>query len=280
MNLEDALRNWEEAGMHGSREERIGRGKKWLPYYDYLAGRQDADRYELPEKPDAFVAQLLADGAVKPGDSVLDIGAGTGAYALEFARAGCLVTALDASRRSLAVLQAKAEKCGLLRRIEAVCCAWEEFIPDRHYDVTFCSMCPAICNFTELERMESITDRTCCLITVARGSFDRHRKAMMAGLGIRPRGGMVTEAIHYMNALYLSGRLFQMKSSLRHSFYQVSEETVLEQYPIYFKIFGVDETVSVPFLEKYLKDNAEDGFLKDESLLNLAMLYWTPADMP
>ena len=274
MNLEDALRIWEETGKHGSRRERIERGKKWLPYYDYLAGRQDISGYTLAEKPDAFVAQLMADGAVKPGDTVLDIGAGTVAYALEFARAGCLVTALDACGRSLEVLQARAEKCGLSGQISTVCRAWEEFTPDRQYEVAFSSMCPAICNLEELERMESITARTCCLVTVARGSFDRHRRAMMAGLGIVPSGGMVTEALHYMNVLYLSGRLFQMKTISRHSFFQVSAETVLEQYPIYFKIFGVEETVSLPYLEKYLEDNAKDGFLADESLMNLAMIYW------
>lgn len=274
LTLEEAIRNWEEAGRHGTREERIARGKKWLPYYAYLAEKQDPEQCPIPETAREFVAALLADGAVRPGDRVLDIGAGVGNYALEFARQGCCVTALDASPECLEVLGARAEKWGLSHRIERIQGAWEEFIPAGKFDVTFSAMCPAICDMAELERMEAITSRLCCLITVTRGSYDKHRKAMMARLNIRPQGGMTTEALHYMNVLYLSGRQFQMKSMSVHSFRRVSAETVLAQYPIYFGIFGVEKSRSLPFLESYLRENAKDGFLDDESQMNLAMLYW------
>lgn len=274
LTLEEAIKNWEETGQHGTRQERIERGKKWVPYYAYLAGRQNPEAYTLPEQPNAFVAELLHSGAVKPGDTVLDIGAGMGSYALEFAGAGCHVTAMDASAECLEVLRKKAEICGLQDRIETVQTAWEEFAPVRKYDVTFSSMCPAICNLEELERMEAITKKTCCLISVTRGSYDKHRKAMMAGLNIRPQGGMTTEALHYMNVLYFTGRQFQMKSLCTHSCHKVSVKTVLEQYPIYFRIFGGDEEVSIPFLQSYLAGNAVDGYLEDESQMNLAMLYW------
>ena len=98
---------------------------------------------------------------------------------------------------------------------------------------------------------------------------------MMAGLGIKPAGGMVTEALHYMNVLYLSGRLFRMISRSTASTRKISERSVLEQYPIYFRIFGVEEDVSVPFLKDYLARHAEGGFLSEESRMNLAMLYWS-----
>lgn len=274
LTLEDAIRNWEEAGRQVTRQDRIQLVRKWLPYYAYLAKNQNKEPFSLPEQPNEFVTALLADGTVKPGYTVLDIGAGMGSYALEFARIGCYVTAMDASSDCLEVLRSRAEKCGLADRIETVHAAWEEFIPEEKYDVTFSSMCPAICNMEELERMESITNRVCCLITVTKGSYDKHRKAMMNALNIRPQGGMTTEALHYMNALYLSGRQFQVKSLSAHSSRRVSAETVLSQYPIYFRIFGVEEDVSVPFLQDYLAKYAVGGFLEDESLLNLAMIYW------
>ena len=40
----------------------------------------------------------------------------------------------------------------------------------RKYDLTFASMCSAICDKQEIINMESITGEYCCLLTVARGS--------------------------------------------------------------------------------------------------------------
>lgn len=272
LTLEEALKNWDEAGQHGTPAERIARGRKWLPYYAYLAKRQLAAPYALPEEPNEFVTALFDSGAVKPGDTLLDIGAGMGSYALEFARQGCRVTAMDPSRECLEVLESRAARAGL--EIETICGTWEEFAPAGNYDVVFSSMCPAICNLEELERMEALANRTCVLITVTRGSYDKHRKAMMKALNIRPHGGMTTEMLHYMNALYLSGRQFRLHSLSTFSAHRVSAETVMEQYPIYFSIFGIPEEESLPFLRKYLAENAADGFLEDENRMNLAMLWW------
>ncbi len=273
--LQEAIKIWEEKGKHGTKEERIERGKKWLPYYAYLAGKNKGADFHLPEKPDELVSALISEGGIKPGDSILDIGAGMGSYALRFAQAGCNVTAIDASLPCLELLSERASACGLDDRIRTACTSWEEFETEEHFDMVFTSMCPAICNYDELMRMESKAKKACCIITTARGSYDRHRKAMMAALDIHPSGGMVTEALHYMNVLYLSGRELQIKSRSIKSNSKISKERLLEQFPIYFKIFGINEDVSIPFLGEYFKSNAKDGYLEDESLMNLAMLYWS-----
>ena len=122
--------------------------------------------------------------------------------------------------------------------------------------------------------MESMTKRLCCLVAVMRGSYDKHRKAMMAQLGIQPKGGMTTELIHYYNALYLMGRQPNVLCRTMHSETAVPVERLMEQYPIYFKIFGVEEARSRAFLEDYLARNAADGFLREESHINFAMLTW------
>ena len=48
----------------------------------------------------------------------------------------------------------------------------------------------------------------------------------------------------------------------------------LPRYPVYFRIFGIPEYQSIPFLERYLAGYAEDGFLEDESYLRQALIYW------
>ena len=85
---------------------------------------------------------------------------------------------------------------------------------------------------------------------------------------------MTTEAIHYINTLYLMGRQPNVKFLEFRRTSHVSAETIMEQYPIYFEIFGVAKETSVPFLKQYLAKHAVDGFLEDESYLRQALIYW------
>lgn len=272
-SLEECEQIWDEAGQHGEPADRIRRAEAWLPYYAYIAGPMKTVPFSPEAENDSFPALLLREGLVRPEDSILDIGAGMGGDSLAFASSCKSVTALELSGACLNVLRHRAE--GLdLRNIETVQKPWEEFDPQKQFDVCYSSMCPAICNVEELRRMESMTKRRCCLVTVTQGSYDKHRKAMMAELGIQPKGGMVTEAIHYYNALYLMGRQPDVRCRTVHREYTVPKERILAQYPIYFKIFGVEEETSAAFLEDYLARNAQDGLLHDESHINFAMLTW------
>lgn len=271
--LENCEKLWDEAGRHGSKHERMERTKRWEPYYSYLAQKTlAAATAEMIADP-PFVTHLVKDGVLTQDSTVLDIGAGMGTYALPFAKVCREVTALDPVGACLNVLWHKAAHYNLTN-ISCTHDFWENYSPDKTYDVTFSSMCPAICNVEELRRMESMTAHTCCLVAVQRGSYDLHRKAMMAGLQIKPQGGMTTEAIHYINALYLMGRQPNVKFQESRRTSRVAAETVLEQYPVYFEIFGVSKEHSIPFLEKYLAEQAVDGCLEDESYLRQALIYW------
>ena len=206
---------------------------------------------------------------------MLDIGAGMGSDSLYFAAHCSKVTSLELSGDCLEVLRCRAEGLGL-KNLETVQLPWEEYRSAERFDVCYSSMCPAICNAEELRRMESLSKRLCCLVTVTRGSYDRRRKAMMAGLGVKPRGGMVTELIHCFNVLCLMGRQPEVRCRTVHREYDAPVEKLLEQYPLYFKIFGVPEERSRAFLEDYLSRHAANGFLHEESHINYAMITWKP----
>lgn len=258
---------WAEAGRHGTPDERIARTRLWEPYYSYLA------QFAEPAAEPAFVARMAKEGVLTPDTTVLDIGAGTGSFALPFAKHCKEVVALEPVGACLDVLKAHARQQSLAN-IRTVHGFWEEFQPSEQFDVTFSSMCPAICNVEELKKMEAMTRKACCLVAVERGSSDPHRRAMMQQLGIKPRGGMVTEAIHYINALYLMGRQPSIFFTRQQQTTRISAQRVLEQYPIYFSIFGIPEQTSRAFLQDYLRKNAPDGFLTEESCLRQALILW------
>ena len=272
--LENCEKEWKAAGKHGTIKERILRSDAWLPYYKYISGPLKEEVCPPAPDPDSFPAWLLGRGLIEPEDRVLDIGAGFGEDSLVFAAHCRSVTALDPSPACLQVLTRRGAQRGA-ENIVPVLAHWENFTPTDRYDVCYSSMCPAICNTEELRRMESMSRRLCCLVAVMRGSQDRHRKAMMEELGIRPRGGMTTELIHYYNALYLMGRQPNVICRTREYAYDIPEERLLEQYPIYLGIFGVPEKRSVPFLKDYLARHGENGVLREESRIHFGWLWWT-----
>ncbi len=271
--LEECEKLWDEAGKHGAAPERMARTRRWFPYYSYLAGTMKNAPYSLPEQPRPFVDILRRENILRDTDTLLDIGAGMGGFSLEASRYCRSVAALEPNGDCLELLRRRAELCGV-ENVTPVEGFWETYSPEEAFDVTFSAMCPAICNVEELQKMEAMTKRTCCLVAVTRGSYEKHRKAMMQELGIRPQGGMTTEAIHYINALYLLGRQVNIHCVTTRASYPVPETRILEQYPIYFQIFGIPEEISVKFLKDYLERNAVGGFLEDEVLLNQALIYW------
>src|SRR5215469_976859 len=69
-------------------------------------------RYRLAY-PDRLIARVARLSGLKPGDPVLDLGAGTGMLAVGFAKLGMAVTAMDPEPDMLAVCEEAAQEAGV-----------------------------------------------------------------------------------------------------------------------------------------------------------------------
>jgi SAM-dependent methyltransferase len=93
----------------------------------------------------AEVDFLIEELGLNPGNSILDIGCGTGRHSLEFARRGFHVTGVDFSSEMLQVAKNRAIDEGL--NIEFVESPAQDFIPTKKYDAAI-SLCEgALCLF-------------------------------------------------------------------------------------------------------------------------------------
>ncbi|GAB2758480.1 methyltransferase [Streptomyces bullii] len=70
-----------------------------------------------PQEDTELLAGALSEESLPPGAEVLDVGTGTGALALEAARRGAHVTAVDVSRRAVWAARLNALRAGLPLRI-------------------------------------------------------------------------------------------------------------------------------------------------------------------
>jgi 16S rRNA G527 N7-methylase RsmG len=271
--LEDCKKEWEKTGKYGTPTERIERNKLWMPYYSFIAQQMLKTSYTKNEGVCEILRFLTGEKALNKSDTVLDIGAGNGRYTLELAQLCSAVTAIDMNGTSLSVIRKYAKEIGL-SNITTLAKSWEEYDTDEKYDFILSSMCPAICNIDEILKMENMCKRTCCLVAVGRGSYEKVRQDIMKLLPIKKISGMTTEALQYYNILYLMGRQVNVKTCSQHFEYAQTLEGLLNQYPIYFKIFGVDESTSKSVITQYFNTHSENGVLKDECQLNYSLLYW------
>jgi len=271
--LEQCKRAWVDAGQHGDRQTRVARNRLWARYYAHLAGEGEDGPARIDAQARDAVDRLIAAGRLKPRDTVLDIGAGTGTYALALAGRCQSVTALDMDPASLSALGARAAALGL-NNIELVQGMWEEFSPGKKFSLTFSALCPAVCDYDELVKMEAMAARACCLVAAARGSIDPHRKNLMALLDVKPAGGMTTEAIWYYDMLYLMGRRPDVFNWTVERACDLPLEQACRRGAVYFEIFGVPRAQSESVLRRYYKQHAQNGLVREEVRINLAMLAW------
>jgi len=90
--------------------------------------------------PDAFFDRVYADGFVKPGASLLDLGTGTGTLARGFALRGCRVTGIDPAAEMLE----QAKEMDKLAGVEIeyrVAKAEATGLPDSSFDVVTAGQC-------------------------------------------------------------------------------------------------------------------------------------------
>jgi len=238
-----------------------------------MAKQQENSEAGYDPHAEAIVRYLIDAGWMHNNAAVLDIGSGTGAYSLTFAKHCSEVTALDMDAASLSVLGNRAAQLGL-SNISCVQSMWEDYEAGNRFSLTFSSLCPAVCTYEELLKMESMTTKTCCLIAVTRGSYDLHRKELTQRLAVKPAGGMTTEALWYYEMLYLMGRQPDVRNWTIHYEHDVPIEEACRRNEVYFQIFGIPEEKSRPVLRQYFESRAHDGLVHDESHLNTALICW------
>jgi ubiquinone/menaquinone biosynthesis C-methylase UbiE len=113
--------------------------------YTYWAASYDLENNALIAVEEIYVDPLLAQLSFK---HVLDVGTGTGRYALKLAREGATVTALDPSPEMMAVAQQRAQDEGL--SIDFQLTSLDAGLPlaDNQFDLLICAL--VLCHVSDM----------------------------------------------------------------------------------------------------------------------------------
>ena len=196
-----------------------------------------------------YASTFIEYAGVRPGESVLDVGAGWGTLALPLARAGHPICALDFSPRMVALLRQRATEEGL-QSLAARQLSWEddwEAAGISPADVAVASRSLAVADLAAaLRKLDAFARRRACLTLSANGLYFPDLLAQEAvGREVEPR----YEHVYAVNILHQMGiaaevrfiphdrrRTFQSREQARESLRKMiapadeREERLFDEY--------------------------------------------------
>jgi SAM-dependent methyltransferase len=196
-----------------------------------------------------YVAGFIASMRIRPGESVLDVGCGSGALALPLARAGHDVTGVDFSAGMLEVLRRQAAAEGL-RNVWTIHAGWED---DWHAagvgaaDVAIASRALDVRDLrAALQKLDAFAGRRVCVTLPADGLFYPQLLAREAVGRAHPKRGDHGTAVNVLRQMgieaeigfleHVSASLYESKEVALESLHRVvapadeREEGALERY--------------------------------------------------
>lgn len=212
-------------------------------------------------------------GAEFDGRRLLDIGCGTGNYALPLAARCSAVTGVDGSPSMLRVFKAQAREHGI-KNARAIASKWKDLpgpVTAGKFDIALASMTMAVHNKAEILKMERAAAQ-CVYIGwagVRRNAFlekvYRHHGLVYKA---PPGADLVLPILREL------GRKFKLKY-LRDGWNKVmTKAETLKEIEVAMKVNGV--RLDYKWLEPLLAKAVRGGFIKQRTLARKAIIVWRP----
>ncbi|WP_321495713.1 methyltransferase domain-containing protein [uncultured Desulfobacter sp.] len=131
---------------------------------------------EAVSRKQRILSMLKEAGALQAGNRVLDVGAGSGNWAISMAEMGASVVALEPSDGMIEILRQKRDAKGFgPDQIRIIQQTWQDLDLEKEgltgeFDLVFASMSPGVCNPSTLEKVMQASRNFCYLSTFSGGS--------------------------------------------------------------------------------------------------------------
>lgn len=213
-------------------------------------------------------------GADFRGRDLLDIGCGTGIYAL--ALAGTVKSALgvDSSEEMLRRFRAEAKK-RRIKNVGTLRSAWGE-VPTtgvtRRFDIALASMTHAVATLKDLRKMEAAARELCVYIGWAgvRRNLFMEKVYAHHGIKYRPPAG-AERIIPLLERLGRNFRLIYLKDSWR---WRGASDDALKDIEVSLKVNNAAPDRA--WLDKFLNRRTRKGSLSHSTLARKAIIVWRP----
>lgn len=176
-----STRNWNEEWKELQKARRHADDAAYWDKRSATFGTKDA--------PNPYVERFLELAGIRPGETVFDMGCGTGALSVPLGKAGHSVVAADFSAGMLGVMQQELDAAGVTS-VKPVQMSWEDDweahgVGPASADVCLASRSMAVADLEEaLLRLSDVARRRVC-ITLATGSSPRTDERILHAIGLQ-----------------------------------------------------------------------------------------------
>ncbi len=177
--------DWNEEWKHLQRVRRRADDSQWW--------NKRSKNFSTKDAPNPYVEQFLDLAAVQPGETVFDMGCGTGSLAVPLALAGHKVVAGDFSQGMLDEMAKRMEEAGVTSVFPKLM-SWDEdwdALGVREGMVDVCLASRSIATFDlrdSLLRLDKVARRRAC-VTMTTGSSPRTDKRILHAIGLANEQG-------------------------------------------------------------------------------------------
>lgn len=214
----------------------------WASYQHARRAADNADYWNVRAKSFSLKAgtspyahEFVERAKIREGETILDMGCGSGTLAIPLALAGHEVWACDFSSAMLAILEEAAEVAGVADRIHTKLVSWTDNwdalgVPE--CDVALASRSMAAIDLWEaIEKLDSRARRRVCL-TMGTDHSPRIDEVLREAIG-RPKHGL-SEFVYTMNMLWVMGKLPELSHiySGRQDMFETVEAAVAKHAEI------------------------------------------------
>jgi cyclopropane fatty-acyl-phospholipid synthase-like methyltransferase len=264
---------WEKANQSNFDISDKERQKLLKEFWAEVSKKYSSSFESLLEERRKIVDFFISQEIVKPGQSLLDIGAGTGSFAIPLIEKGVKVTALDSSQKMFEEMKFWLEKFDL-KEPEIVIDKFQDFSSEKKYDTVLASFTPAVKNAELLFKMEKFSNNNCILLASSDNELFSERHLLYEKIFNQKFKSVGFNAFFPLAVLFHSKRMPDMKIYETKETRRFNLDEEIDFNIKYFKTLGKDENETRPIIENYLKKKAENGIITKTTNKKTAVIWW------
>ena len=209
---------------------------------------------------------------------ILDIGAGTGSFAIPFTQQGGQVTALEPAEELVKIMKENMKREGV-EELSIISEKWEDISPDKEgikgqFDLVFASLTPAIYDKKTLEKMNACSKEWCFLCELAGRRRNRVQEELWFKIfneDMPLPGYNIFYPLNYLYSLGYSPSLKLWRERWRE---EISEDEAASNVIKFFSLYTEVTSEIEAIIVNYLSKNEKNGHLSEEYQSLVGMIAW------